>query len=160
MEMLGDRRIWEIALALCIWTGLIGSFRLVLIKPPRLDDPDASLREIAAQHLGQQDGLEQVSDALKKLPEGGSIIFFGSATDPGSAEIYLLASYLHWPHRVWFVHTGGPLAAPAPPPPPKLAGAHVSLFFYDVEPPPFVAAKIQSIRPKLRIITNTEDSPE
>jgi hypothetical protein len=158
--MLGDRRFWATALTLCTCVGLIASSRLVLVKPPVFDDPESSLREIASQHLGERDGLEQLRGALKTLPPDGRVIFLGSAADWGATEIYLLTSYLHWPRQVWFVHTGGSLSVPAPPPPPKITDSNNSLFFFQSEIPPLLTGQIVKIGPKLSIVAKPEVSPQ
>jgi hypothetical protein len=152
--------MWATVLTLCTCVGLAASSRLVLVKKPVFDDPEVSLREIAAQHLGERDGLEQLRSVLKTLPPDGRVIFFGSAADWGATEIYLLTSYLHWPRRVWFVHTGGSLTAPAPPHPPRITDPNNSLFFFESEIPPMLTGKVVRIGPKLSIIAIPEVSPQ
>ena len=154
--MLGDRRLWAIALILLACVGLNAGSRQFVMRAPSIADPDASLRAIATQYLGEGDRLEQLQATLKTLPEGKGIIFFGSSADWGSTEIYLLTSYLHWPDPVWFVHTGGPLKAPAPPAPPESAKASSALFFHGIEPFPGLEGSIRKIGPKLAIATRAE----
>jgi hypothetical protein len=157
--MLGDRRLWAVALIICACVGLIADSRLVTPGAPVFDDPDATLRELAVQHLGSREGLEQLRGVLRSLPENGRVIFIGSSADWGSTETYLLTSYLAWPHRVWFVHTDGPLSVPAAPAPPESANAHNTLFFFDAALPPALAAKAAKIGPKLTIVSNPEAIP-
>jgi hypothetical protein len=158
-EMLGDRRLWVIALIICTCFGLIADSRLVTAKAPVFDDREASLREIAAQHLGSKEGLDQLREVLSSLPPNGRVIFFGSSADWGSTETYLLTSYLAWPHGVWFIHKGGPLQVPAAPAPPESPDMQNTLFFFGVTPPPPFVAKATMIGPRLSIVRNPEVSP-
>jgi hypothetical protein len=82
-------------------------------------------------------------------------VVFGPSTDWGSSEVYLLTSYLHWPHGVWFVNTGEPLRAPALPIPPAAARENSVLFFYGFEPPPSLAGNVIRIGPKFVVAMNS-----
>lgn len=148
--MLGDRRLWVIALISFTFVGAIASSRHFALKAPVFDDPDAALRDIAVQHLGEATALEQLRAGLKSLPEGSPIYFVGSSRSWGGTEIYLLTSCLYWPHKVWFVNTAESLTAPPPPAPPQRAASTDSLFFYETEAPP--TKNIVRIGPKLSVI--------
>ena len=153
--MLGDRRLWATALIICACVGLFATIRHFKLERPVFDDPDASLRQVAGQHLGKGEELNQLRAVLKSLPRGGHVVVFGSSTDWGSSEVYLLTSYLHWPHSVWFVNTGDPAKVPALPHPPEAARENSVLFFYGLEPPPSLAGNVTRIGPKLAVAMNT-----
>jgi hypothetical protein len=157
--MLGNRRLWAIALIILAGVGLLAGSRQFVLFAPRVSDPDVSLRAVATQHLEVPDALEQLRTVLKTLPHANDVIIFGSSTDWGSAEIYMLTSYLHWPHKVWFVQTGGPSNAPAPPAAPESAKINSALFFYAIEPPPDFTEKAKKIGSKLTIVTDRTGLP-
>lgn len=152
--MLGSRRFWAIALIILASLGLFAVSQQFVLSAPRVNDPDASLRAIAVQHLGAPDALEQLRAALKTVPQGHDVIIFGPSTDWGGTEVYMLTSYLHWPNKVWFVQTGGAMNTPPPPAVPESAKENSILFFYGIDPPPELAGNAKRIGKKMAMIAH------
>jgi hypothetical protein len=134
--MIHSRAVWLFALLGCFVLGAVQVWKQSALRLPPFRDVDASLRDIAVQHLGSGRALDELRAVVESLPKDRAVIVVGPGLEWGSTEIYLLTSYVGWPRPVWFVAVG-PDGKPAPhlgafPPP----GTPISaMAFFDVKPP-------------------------
>lgn len=151
--MIRPQAAWLIAFIGCLALGAVQVCKQAAFRFPRVDDADASLRDIAAQHLGSDRALDELRAAIETLPQHHAIVVVGPAQEWGSTEIYLLTSCLAWPRSVWFVALG-PDGKPAPSlghQPPR--GTPISaLAFYSVTPPTDPGTPIHRIGSKFFIV--------
>jgi hypothetical protein len=157
--MLRSRHLWIVLFSACFVLGLAGVWRALVWRVPRFNDREASLREMATQHLGIPDGLEQIRALLTPLPKDAAVIFFGSTQEWESTEMFLLTSDLAWPRPVWFVAINSKGAKPAVPPPAAVAASASALAFFDVQPPFALTAKARRVGSRFSFILNPESAP-
>lgn len=134
--------------------GGVGIYRQTTKLPPAIPDLDSALREVGREHLAIADAPERLRQWLEPLPGDCSVLLFAPGSDWRVNEIYLLASYLAWPRKVWLkvAEENGQSGMQQLPPAPG-APAMRAVLFYQAGPPADIPGQVTVFGPRLVGVT-------